>query len=101
MTPFDYVLVMIIVLPLAAIWLFALIDILRRDDVSGVWKVIWLLLVLVVPLLGILIYLLFRPAGLTRDERESAIPAGPIPPSEAARTAAIAPSDPPATPRDP
>lgn len=59
----------LIFLPLALIWGFALWDIFRRDDLSGGWKVLWTVIVFVLPLLGTLVYLIVRPAGATREER--------------------------------
>jgi uncharacterized membrane protein len=45
------------------IWAFIKIfaDIFRREDVSGWAKAGWVLLIVVLPLLGILIYLIARP----------------------------------------
>lgn len=55
------------------LWIFVLIsvfvDIFRRDDLSGWAKAGWALLVFIVPVLGVLIYVIFRPK-LTADERE-------------------------------
>jgi hypothetical protein len=51
------------------IWGFALVDIFRRDDLSGWWKAIWLACVILVPFLGTLVYLITRPPGATREER--------------------------------
>ena len=60
---------LLIFLPLAMIWLFALMDIFRRDDIGGGWKAVWVACVILVPFLGTLVYLIVRPAGVTADER--------------------------------
>ena len=60
---------LLIYIPLLLIWVFALVDIFRRDDLSGVWKAIWVIVVILIPFFGTLIYLLFRPVGATRQER--------------------------------
>jgi hypothetical protein len=60
----------LIFLPLAMMWGFALVDIFRRDDISGFSKALWVVCVILVPFLGTLIYLVTRPVGATRDERE-------------------------------
>jgi hypothetical protein len=60
----------LIFLPLAMMWGFALVDIFRRDDMSGFTKALWVVCVIVVPFLGTLIYLVMRPVGATREERE-------------------------------
>jgi len=59
----------LIFLPLALIWGFALLDIFRRDDMGGLSKVLWILVIFLVPFFGTLIYLITRPAGATREER--------------------------------
>jgi len=59
----------LVFVPLAMIWGFALIDIFRRDDVSGWSKALWVTCVILVPFLGTLVYLIARPAGATPQER--------------------------------
>jgi predicted membrane channel-forming protein YqfA (hemolysin III family) len=51
------------------IWMFIAVfaDIFRRTDLSGGWKAIWILVIFVLPLLGILIYLISRPK-VTADD---------------------------------
>jgi len=56
-------------LPLVMIWGFAFVDIFKREDISGWSKALWIVCVLVVPFFGTLIYLVARPAGVTREER--------------------------------
>ena len=60
----------LIFLPLAMVWGFALVDIFRRDDINGFSKALWVACVILVPFLGTLVYLVIRPAGATREERE-------------------------------
>jgi hypothetical protein len=60
---------LLIFVPLILIWGFAVIDIFRRDDISGWLKALWLVVVILIPFLGTLFYLLFRPAGGTKEER--------------------------------
>jgi type VI protein secretion system component VasK len=52
-------------------WIFISVvaDIFRRDDMSGWAKAGWLLLIIVVPLLGILIYVIARPRVTAQDVR--------------------------------
>jgi hypothetical protein len=59
----------LIFLPLLMIWAFALVDIFRRGDLSGVWKALWVVVIFLLPFLGTLIYLIVRPAGATKEER--------------------------------
>ena len=60
----------LIFLPLAMMWGFALIDIFRRDDIGGFSKALWVACVILVPFLGTLIYVIARPVGATREERQ-------------------------------
>ena len=61
----------LVFLPLAMTWGFALIDIFRRDDLGGLSKALWVTCVILVPFFGTLIYLIARPAGATREERQA------------------------------
>ena len=60
---------LLIYIPLLMVWGFAVLDIFRRDDIHGVAKAVWLVVVIVLPFIGTLIYLLMRPAGATQEER--------------------------------
>jgi Phospholipase_D-nuclease N-terminal len=53
------------------IWAFIRVfaDIFRRDDLSGGAKAGWILLIVVLPFLGILIYLIARPRMTEQDRR--------------------------------
>jgi len=62
---------LLIYIPLLLVWGFALVDIFRRDDMSGWLKALWVVVVILLPFFGTLIYLLFRPAGATAEERRA------------------------------
>ena len=47
--------------PLIMLWAMALIDIFKRDDMGGGSKVVWILIIFVIPWIGVFIYLLSRP----------------------------------------
>ena len=51
------------------IWIFIAIfaDIFRRHDLSGGWKAIWIILIVVLPFLGALIYIISRPKMTAQD----------------------------------
>ena len=53
------------------LWLFvgALADIFRRDDLSGGAKALWILVIFLFPLIGSLIYIAARPSGPMVDQR--------------------------------
>jgi hypothetical protein len=65
----DVFWLLLIFIPLLLIWGFAVIDIFRRDDLTGLMKALWIVVVIVLPFIGTLIYLVFRPPGATPDER--------------------------------
>jgi hypothetical protein len=58
---------MVVVVPILLLWCFALVDLFMRKDI-GMAKIIWLLVIIVIPVLGSVIYLLVRP---TPDELEA------------------------------
>jgi hypothetical protein len=43
------------------IWVLALVDIVRRRDLRASSKVLWALAVLLVPIIGVVVYLIARP----------------------------------------
>ena len=43
------------------IWALVLVDNLRRKDLTASHKVLWALFVLVVPIIGVLVYMVVRP----------------------------------------
>ena len=57
----DGFLLMLIWIPLIVCWAFALMDLFRRDDLSGWAKALWLIAIIIVPFLGVLIYFIVRP----------------------------------------
>jgi len=59
-------------LPLAMMWAFALIDIFRRDDIGGGTKALWVICVIVLPFLGTLIYLIANGSDMSRRRLEQA-----------------------------
>jgi len=53
------------------IWMFigTFADIFRRDDLSGWAKAGWIVLIVILPLIGILIYMIVRPKMTEQDKR--------------------------------
>lgn len=47
-------------------------DILRREDLTGMAKAAWVLLLVVLPFVGILIYVITRPTMTEQDRRIAA-----------------------------
>ncbi len=57
----ELAILVLIVVPMLAIWLFVLIDAVRRDDLSATSKIVWILAALILPLVTVLLYLITRP----------------------------------------
>lgn len=55
-----------------AIWVFigVFADIFRRNDLSGVAKAGWILLIFILPLIGVLIYMIGRPRMTEQDRQD-------------------------------
>ena len=53
------------------IWMFIQVfaDIFRRDNLSGWGKAAWIILIFILPLLGILVYVIVRPKNTEQDKR--------------------------------
>lgn len=63
MSDFWYWIVLIVVaVPAVALWLYSVTDVLRRKDISGPVAVAWIVAILVLPLVGAALYLVFRPS---------------------------------------
>ena len=58
------------------IWMFIAIfaDIFRRDDISGGAKAGWIILIVILPFIGILIYMIARPK-MTEQDRQMLVEA--------------------------
>jgi len=52
---------LLIWVPLIMLWAAALVDVFRRPDLSGGLKVLWVVIIFVIPWIGPLIYLATRP----------------------------------------
>ncbi len=60
--PFAHMfLLILLVIPLAVCWALALVDLMRRIDLSGWATALWLLVIVLIPFFGALIYFAFRP----------------------------------------
>ena len=58
------------------LWLFLLIriimDIFRSADLSGIAKALWVIFIILIPFLGVLMYLIFRGSSMhTRDMQQA------------------------------
>jgi hypothetical protein len=52
--------ILLVFIPLVMLWIFALVDLFHRKELSGLAKALWVLAILLLPLLGMLIYFIAR-----------------------------------------
>jgi Phospholipase_D-nuclease N-terminal/Short C-terminal domain len=57
----EFFLLMLIWIPLVMLWIFALVDLARRVDISGLAKGLWAVAIVLLPLFGMVIYFIARP----------------------------------------
>ena len=60
-TFWDLMLLFFVWIPLIMVWFFCMLDVFRRQDLSGWGKALWVLAILVLPWIGSLGYLIFHP----------------------------------------
>jgi hypothetical protein len=74
----DFFWLILIFVPLVMVWAYALVDVFWRHDLSGGMKALWVAAIFLLPFLGTLLYLIFRPAELERSPRTSMQNAHPV-----------------------
>jgi hypothetical protein len=52
----------VIIVFFLALWVWALVDVVRRTDLSAGGKAAWAIIMLLIPFIGLLVYFLMRPA---------------------------------------
>jgi hypothetical protein len=67
----DVFWLLLALVPVVLIWTFAIVDVFRRDDLTGGVKASWIAVVVLLPFLGTLIYRLFRAPAATPEERRA------------------------------
>lgn len=60
-TFWTWMLIMLVYIPLLLLWVFTLVDLSNRADLSGMAKGLWAVAVVLLPLIGLLIYFIARP----------------------------------------
>jgi len=55
--------------PLLALWAYALSEVIRRTDLTGARKLAWLLALILVPVLGLAVYVVARPTRALYTEQ--------------------------------
>ncbi len=60
--PWAWIVLVLALVPVVAIMIWALADLARRPDVAARRKALWMIVVVALPLVGAVLYLVFRPA---------------------------------------
>jgi hypothetical protein len=55
--------------PLLALWVYAVGEVIRRADLPGAWRLAWVVALLLVPILGLAVYVVVRPTRALYAER--------------------------------
>ncbi|MCL1598307.1 MAG: SHOCT domain-containing protein [Actinomycetia bacterium] len=61
MTFWNFFFLILIYVPLVMLWVFTLVDLAHRQDLSGVAKGLWAVAVVLLPIVGMLVYFITRP----------------------------------------
>ena len=65
------ILVGAIIVLFLVMWVRAVIDVFRRHDLRGAGKAAWAIAMLVIPVIGLLVYVLLRPSDAQASRRRS------------------------------
>jgi hypothetical protein len=78
MTFWQIFLMLMIFVPLIMLWVFTLVDLFQRADLSGIAKALWAIAIVLLPLIGMLIYFILRDSDppVTND-RPASVPTEP------------------------
>ena len=81
MTFWQVFLMLMIFVPLIMLWIFTLVDLFQRPDLSGIAKALWAIAIVLLPLIGMLIYFIFRDSETsTVDDQPTSAPSSPSDP---------------------
>lgn len=78
MTFWNFFFLMLIYVPLILLWVFTLVDLAHRRDLSSLAKGLWAVAVVFLPLIGMLVYFATRPEAV-----ETPTATGSLPPEDA------------------
>ena len=77
MTFWNFFFLILIYVPLVMLWVFTLVDLAHRQDLSGIAKGLWAVAVVLLPILGMLVYFITRPDDV---DTSAATGGQPLPP---------------------
>ena len=59
--------ILLVFIPLVMLWVFALVDLFQRNDLSGWAKALWAIAIVLFPLIGLLVYFIARPPSAEEE----------------------------------
>lgn len=62
----DWVLLLLVALPLLALWIRSIVEVAGRSDSSGSQRLVWLLILILIPILGLAAYVVARTPPKSR-----------------------------------
>lgn len=65
MTFWELFVILMVFVPLIMLWVFTLVDLFQRPDLSGAAKALWAIAVVLLPLIAMLIYFIMRDSEVT------------------------------------
>ena len=65
----QWILLISFVIPVAILWVYAIVSLVARHDLSIGAKLLWLLAILVLPVIGAIVYFMMRPAPQEQNRR--------------------------------
>jgi hypothetical protein len=73
----DWFVLLLIYLPVVAMWVFALVSLFKRTDMSGISRAVWLAVIILLPIIGSLVFVtVHAPGSATTRARDAAFDAG-------------------------
>ncbi|MEZ5176465.1 MAG: SHOCT domain-containing protein [Acidimicrobiia bacterium] len=70
--------ILLIYIPLIMLWVFTLLDLTKRDNLSGAAKALWAITIVLLPLIGMVIYFIARPPSPMEEAMRSVPPASTV-----------------------
>jgi len=89
--------ILMIFVPLTMLWVFTLIDLFGRSDLSGIAKALWAIAIVLLPLIGMVVYFILRDTQPSVPAPEPAPVQAPPPPPSASTPGVLIVATPGAT----
>lgn len=68
----QWILAIVFLIPVLILWVYAIVSLVGRPDLTVGGKLVWLVGILVVPIIGSILYFMLRPAPQEQHRRAQA-----------------------------